>query len=155
MDFNIKKILYDPNKNVLFVTFNNPYSPDAVLKLSNYKVKIDNKKVDVKKVVIDSSKNKEISLVLDNVSSFPKITNKDSKRLKIDIKNLTDIEGRILGELTYLNYKQYREMFVQQVQTSCKENPMFIIDKFLPLKDNNISESTETQDYWMNTPLMK
>jgi len=154
-DFAITEILYDSKKNLLFVTFNNPYSPDVVSKLSNYKVKVDNKKVDVKEVVKDSLNNKKISLMLDDVSDFPKITDGDSNRLKIDIKNLTDIEGRILGERTYLNYKQYREMFVQQVQTSWKKKPMSIIDKFLPLKDNNISESTETQDYWMNTPLMK
>lgn len=154
-DFAITDILYNSQKNVLFVTFNNPYSPDVVSKLSNYKVKVDNKKVDVKKVVKDFSNNKKISLVLDDVSDFPKITNNDSNRLKIDIKNLTDTEGRILGERTYLNYKQYREMFVQQVQTSWKEKPMSIIDKFLPLKDNNISESRENLEYWMNTPLMK
>jgi len=153
-DFAITDILYNSKKNVLFVTFNNPYSPDEVSKLSNYKVKIDNKKVDVKEVIFLLNKHK-ISLVLDDVSDFSKITNGDSNRLMIDIKNLTDTEGRILGERTYLNYMQYREIFVQQVHTSWKEKPNSVIDKFLPLKDNNISKSTETLEYWMNTPLMK
>ncbi|MBN2820568.1 MAG: carboxypeptidase-like regulatory domain-containing protein [Bacteroidales bacterium] len=152
-DFVITDILYNSKKNMLLVTFNNPYLSDVALKLSNYKVKIDNKRVDVKMVINDTRKT--ICLKLDDVSAFPKITNNDSNRIKIEIKNLTDIEGRILGVRTYLNYKQYRELFVQQVQTSWKEKPMSIIDKFLPLRDNNIPEFAETLEYWMNTPLMK
>ncbi len=152
-DFVITDILYNTTKNTLLVTFSNPYSPDVAMDLSKYKVKVDHKRVDVKRVIKDTPNT--LCLQLDDVSAFPKITNHDANRIKVDIKNLTDIEGRILGVRSYLNHKQYRELFVQQVQTSWKEKPMFVMDKFLPLRDNNISEFTDTLEYWMNTPLMK
>ncbi|MRT94869.1 carboxypeptidase-like regulatory domain-containing protein [Ancylomarina sp. 16SWW S1-10-2] len=153
-DFATKEIVYNLKNKSISVKFNNPYSPIGILRRSNYKVKIDNKKVRINKIVQDSINNK-VHIILDNITDFPEIKENDSTRLKIDFKNLTDIDGRKLNHRTYLTYNQYRELFVQQVHTNGKEKSISFIDKFLPLKDNSTSEYIEPMEYWMNTPLKK
>ncbi|MCU4175979.1 carboxypeptidase-like regulatory domain-containing protein [Carboxylicivirga sp. N1Y90] len=154
-DYAVKEIVYNLDNKGMSITFNNPNDSIVTFKRSNYKVKIDDKNVPIKQIIQDSISNRKIQLVLDNVSDFPEIDENDSTRIKIDFKNLTDIDGRLLNDRTYLTYNQYRELFVQQVQTFGEEKSMSLIDKFLPLKNNKISEFIEPQEYWMNTPINK
>jgi len=151
-DFATKEIVYNMKSRSISVKFNNPYSPIGILSRSNYKVKIDNKKVRINKIVQDSTNNKKVYIELDNITDFPEIQENDSTRLQVDFKNLTDIDGRKLNHRTYLTYNQYRELFVQQVHTNGKEKSMHYVNKFLPLKDNSISEYMDSIEYWMNTP---
>ncbi|WP_299556940.1 carboxypeptidase-like regulatory domain-containing protein [Seonamhaeicola sp.] len=155
-DFGISEVAYNPYREYLQIAFNNPYSEDQAGALSNYEVKIDNKKIAIRDVILDPSDKRKIKLLLDFKDSDPPIiTSAIGDRLSLLISNVTDIEGRVLGEQTLLKYKQYRELFVQEVHTQPKETSATFIDKFLSLRHGHFSASTQTLDYWMNTPLKK
>ena len=55
----------------------------------------------------------------------------------------------IIGDDTYISGNQFRELFVQKVETS----PFISIAK--PLSQNRIHPIGRDSDYFMNTPLKK
>ncbi|TYA69899.1 carboxypeptidase-like regulatory domain-containing protein [Seonamhaeicola marinus] len=152
-DFSIVEATYNPYKESMSITFNHPYKDDNIHKRSNYNIFIDGQKVPVKKVLTDALNNKKLKLLLDfNGEQPPIITDDSVERVSVNISNITNEEGRVLGALSYLKYKQYRELFVQELLSENNSNTLFI-DKFKSLKDGNITQSLEKDRYWMNTPL--
>lgn len=152
-DFFVANATYNPYREYIRVAFSNSFALKNIYKLSNYKITIDNERVPVKKVVLDPSDPKKLRLLLDfKTDEPPIITDETLNRLQVDISNVKDKEGRKLGEITYLTYKQYRELFVQEVFTNNVKRDVFI-DKFKPLPEGEKSQFLEKERYWMNTPL--
>ncbi len=71
---------------------------------------------------------------------------------QINIKNLKDINGNILNKRRDLEFRQFRELFVQEYDRPIEfQNSCFI--EAVPLGQNCISGSKNTGRFWMNTPL--
>ncbi len=154
-DFFLVEAAYNPYKEYLHLTFNNPYAIDNIYKSSNYKVVIDHVKIGVKKVILDTLHDRKVKLLLDFKNREPPILTDDiANKLKLDISNIKDTQGNDIGQLTYLTYKQYRELFVQELLTNKDGNTVFI-DKFKPLEEGKITKPLGNRNYWMNTPLRK
>ena len=68
---------------------------------------------------------------------------------------MTDLAGRKLDELVFLDVDQYREFFVQQVFTE-KTLPedLIFVSKAEMLKDAKINDGQiDKETYWINSPL--
>jgi hypothetical protein len=72
--------------------------------------------------------------------------------VQIGIKNLKDIKGNLINERRELEFRQFRELFVQECNKPLEFlNNCFI--QYLPLQQNCISNSNASKRFWMNTPL--
>jgi hypothetical protein len=70
----------------------------------------------------------------------------------ISIKTLKDINGNILNKRRDLDFRQFRELFVQEYNKPLEfQNNYFI--QAMPLEQNCISNSDNSGRFWMNTPL--
>jgi hypothetical protein len=72
--------------------------------------------------------------------------------IEITVKDIRDINGRILNIKKNLEFYQYRELFVQEYNKplSFKESNYL---QNVPLLNNIISKYVGDQKYWMNTPV--
>ena len=81
-----------------------------------------------------------------------KFKSKEIGSCQINIKNLKDINGNIINKRKELEFRQFRELFVQEYnkplnfQDNCFIQPV-------PLEQNCISHSEDSGRFWMNTPL--
>ena len=77
-----------------------------------------------------------------------------SERLKFESRDIIDITGRKLGNTSYLDVNQFRELFVQKQNTekTISTDTLFI-DNSKPLIINKLSTGRTKPSYWMNTPL--
>jgi len=74
--------------------------------------------------------------------------------MKVDFNNIIDVDGRKLGDDTYISANQFRELFVQKVETSPPAfNDSLFISISKPLSQNKIHPISRDSDYFMNTPL--
>ena len=74
--------------------------------------------------------------------------------MKVDFNNIIDVDGRKLGDDTYISANQFRELFVQKVETSPPAfNDSLFISISKPLSQNKIHPIGRDSDYFMNTPL--
>jgi len=70
----------------------------------------------------------------------------------LNVKNVNDINGNLINKRRDLEFRQFRELFVQEYnkplefQNNCYIQPM-------PLEQNCISISDNSGRFWMNTPL--
>ncbi len=70
----------------------------------------------------------------------------------LNIKYLKDINGNILNKRKDLEFRQFRELFVQEYNKPLEfQNNCFI--QPIPLERNCISISDNSGRFWMNTPL--
>ena len=71
---------------------------------------------------------------------------------QLSTKNLKDINGNILNKRRDLEFRQFRELFVQEYNKPLEfQNNCFI--ESVPLEQNCISISNNSGRFWMNTPL--
>jgi hypothetical protein len=71
---------------------------------------------------------------------------------RINIKDLTDINGNVLNKRRDQVLRQFRELFVQEYYKPVGFKNICFIES-LPLRQNCISHSGNVARYWMNTPL--
>ena len=75
-----------------------------------------------------------------------------SIQVHFTVKYLRDINGNIINKPRDLEFRQFRELFVQEYNKSLEyKNNCFIQPK--PLEKNCISIADKSGSYWMNTPL--
>jgi hypothetical protein len=81
-----------------------------------------------------------------------KFKNKELLSTHSNYKNLKDINGNILNKRKELEFRQFREFFVQEYNKPLAfQNNCFI--QSVPLEQNCISISDNSGRFWMNTPL--
>jgi hypothetical protein len=131
--------------NLIIVTsFNRKIDPVSGSRMGNYDITIGKKKAKIKKIEVDGT----------NVY----ITVRDDKfqqaldSCQISTKNLKDINGNIINKRRDLEFRQFRELFVQEYNKPIEFQKNCFI-QFMPLEKNCISISNDSRRYWMNTPL--
>ena len=141
------------------MTFNNEISPKKAYRKKNYKMRYQGAKVK-----IDSVRVMGKTLRIwpnDNDMYFPKQAFLSGRRLSgsdfnLEVKNITDVYGNVVFEDEVVPYSQYREFFIQQLNTNPQKNPLdslyMIKDKPLS-SDQPMSPPKDISQYWMNSPL--
>jgi hypothetical protein len=80
---------------------------------------------------------------------------KTLKGITYKIKNVADLAGRQLNELSFIDADQFREYFVQEVFKN-KELPdnLIFVNKIMSLRKSKInSNAIDIDKYWVNSPL--
>lgn len=131
-------------KPVMLFKFNRPLDPESARNKQNFQiVNIEN-----------PPRIEEIEVVGERLTiTLQRINNLDIlKKLRINMFNIKDIGGDNLNQRRYLEFYQYRELFVQEFN-----KPITFLDSCyieqLPLEHNCISKNAGSNKYWMNTPI--
>ena len=121
--------------------------------LKNYDLRFGSKKLEILAIQLDQRRI-IVQLKDQEVINFAEPDAAIAAKLKVNLKNIYDTEGRKLGEKTYLPANQFREFFVQKItQKKIREEDTLFINKNVSLSQNQVSDSVVNPDFWMNTPL--
>jgi hypothetical protein len=135
---------YSPNMTIL-TFFNRKIDPVSGSRMENYDL------------TIGKRKGKIISVKVGSDTLYITVKDDKFKPQEIDscnifMKNLKDINGNILNKRRDLEFRQFRELFVQEYNKPLKFQNNFFIQA-APLEKNCISISGNSGRFWMNTPL--
>ncbi len=126
--------------------FNRKIDPVSGSRMGNFDMTIGKRKAKITSVQVGG----DTLYITVRDDKFKYNTLRDS--CKINYKNLKDINGNLLNKRRDLEFRQFRELFVQEynkpleLQNNCFIQPM-------PLEQNCISISDNSGRFWMNTPL--
>jgi hypothetical protein len=124
--------------------FNRKIDPVSGGRMENYDLTIGKRKAKITRIKVNGP-NLYITVRDDKFQS-----QLDSCYLKV--KNVKDINGNIINKRRDLDFRQYRELFVQEYNKPLEfQNNCFI--QSMPLEQNCISISGSSGRFWMNTPL--
>jgi hypothetical protein len=125
--------------------FNRKIDPLLAGKIENYDLTIGKRKARITRIKVDGP-NLYITVRDD------KFKRKELDSCNLNIKTLKDINGNILNKRRGLEFRQFRELFVQEYNKPLEfKNNCFI--QAMPLGQNCISNSDNSGRFWMNTPL--
>lgn len=150
------KINHD-RKRFELIFNNTPLARDAVKK-SNYnlwyqevKLRIDSIAVKKNNVLLYPENKKAVF----NAKKIRLLRLTNSKGVAIEVKNVRDIYGNVVYEQAFVPYNQYREFFVQQIQTksAMPSDTLYMLKKKPIFENQPIVTPKNLSDYWMNTPL--
>jgi hypothetical protein len=134
-----------PPDMTIITFFNRQIDPVSGGRMGNYDMTIGKRKAKITRIKVDGP----------NLY----ITVRDDKFSKDEIdschliyKSMKDINGNILNKRRELEFRQFRELFVQEYNKPLEfQNNCFI--QSAPLEQNCISNSDNSGRFWMNTPL--
>jgi hypothetical protein len=125
--------------------FNRKIDPVSAGGTGNYAMTIGKRKAKITRIRVDGH------------NLFITVRDDKFKQMELDschlsIKILKDINGNILDKRRDLEFRQYRELFVQEYNKPLEfQNNCFI--QAMPLEQNCISNFNNSGRFWMNTPL--
>jgi hypothetical protein len=124
---------------------NRKIDPVSGSRMGNYEMTIGNRKAKITRIKVDGP-NLYITVRDD------KFMRKELDSCHLSINNLKDINGNILNKRKDHEFRQFRELFVQEYNKPLEfQNNCFI--QSMPLDQNCISISDNSGRFWMNTPL--
>jgi hypothetical protein len=144
-DWWVFKFNPQPNPTIILAEFNRKVDPVSGKKKENYEVSIGKRKAKITNIKVDG------------INVFITVRNDHFRKNEYDstlvtVKNLEDINGNILDKLRDLEFRQFRELFVQEYNKPLEfQNNCFI--QSIPLDQKCISNSKDSGRFWMNTPL--
>jgi len=139
------KMKPEERPSTILVECNRKIDPASGNKLENYIVNLGKTQAKITHVKVDGS----------NIFVTVKIANFWTSQLDsafISVKNIKDISGKFINERRALEYRQFRELFVQEYNKPLEFQDSCFIEA-MPLEKNCISSSGISGRYWMNTPL--
>ncbi len=125
--------------------FNRKIDPVSGNRMENYAISVGKRQAKITYIKIDGH------------NLFITVRNDHFKKNELDstiitYKNLKDINGNIIDKRRDLEFRQFRELFVQEYNKPLEfKNNCFIL--YGPLEKNCISLSDKSGRFWMNTPL--
>jgi hypothetical protein len=133
-----------PNMTII-VSFNRKIDPVSGSRMQNYTITLGERIAKINRIKV-AGDTLYITLRDDKFKS------KEIESCQINLKNLKDINGNIINKRKELEFRQFRELFVQEYNKPLEfKNNCFI--QAMPLDKNCISISDNSGRFWMNTPL--
>lgn len=133
-----------PNTTIITI-FNRKIDPVLARIKENYTLTLGERYATINKIKVEGD---TLYLMLRDDKFKPD----EIESCQISIKNLKDINGNILNKRLDLEFRQFRELFVQEYNKPLKfQDNCFV--KPIPLEQNCISIPENSGEYWMNTPL--
>jgi len=137
--------VHGPNDMTIVTFFNRKIDPVSGGRMENYNLTLGNRKAKINRIKVEGD---TLYLTLRD----DKFSSKEIYSSELNIINLKDINGKILNKRRDLEFRQFRELFVQEYNKPLEfQNNCFI--QAMPLEQNCISNSGNSGRFWMNTPL--
>jgi hypothetical protein len=134
-----------PTNMTILTYFNRKIDPVSGVRIENYDMHIGKRKAEITKVKVSGD---TVYLTVRD----DKFKNKELDSCNLTIKNVKDIDGNIFNKRKDIEFRQFRELFVQEYNKPLEfQNDCFL--KYMPIEQNCISLSISTNKFWMNTPL--
>jgi hypothetical protein len=134
-----------PHDMTIITFFNRKIDPVSGSRMENYDMTIGKRKTKITRIKVGGD-------TLYITVRDDKFKCKELDSCNISYKNMKDINGNILNKRRDLNFRQFRELFVQEYNKPLEsQNNCFI--RSVPLEENCISLSGNSGRFWMNTPL--
>ena len=163
--FTIKNVSVNISKKCLEINFSDQPEPKSALLKEAYRIYYKKKKLNFKSMDLDPKRNAVLLFpdltqekLEEMMESFIKASKQEndelSQLLKVKVKNIYSSGGDLINETKIKSYYQFREFFVQKVNSNRKA-PIKgqFMDLGKPIYKNNISKASVNSNYWMNTPL--
>ncbi len=147
----VTKIVLDKQNKIFEIHFNHPPATKSALHAGNYQIKFKDHNLDIDKIKIAPSDDKEVIL---GISSEQASMITDLTKIQVGFKGIKDKMGRAVDEIVYKEVNQFREMFLQKLNPTNREpdaGPFIAANR--ALKQNEIDSTKNSSSYWMNTPL--
>nr|WP_321223240.1 carboxypeptidase-like regulatory domain-containing protein [uncultured Psychroserpens sp.] len=152
--FKIIDTKFDSTENAFFISFSNEIDVKTIGKKRRFKFEYNQDRLNIDNVELISKK--QIKVTLDEDLSPTEIDDfKTLNGIEYKIKNVADLAGRQLNELSFIDADQFREYFVQEVfkDKSLPDNLIFV-NKIMSLKKSKINtKAIDIDKYWVNSPL--
>jgi hypothetical protein len=124
--------------------FNRKIDTVSGRRMENYDITIGKRKAKITRIGV-AGPNLYITIRDD------KFSNQEVNSMYLNIAGLKDINGNILNKRKELEFRQFRELFVQEYNKPMEfRNNCFM--QPIPIEQNCISNSNDLRRYWMNTP---
>lgn len=145
--FKILDTYWKHSDDVLYPTmvlvFNRDVDTESARRKQNYKIVIGDESVGIESITVNGNR---LFIILNN-----SISHELKNRFQVNMFNIKDIFGNHLNQRNYLEFYQYRELFVQEYNKPLPIEDSCYLQQ-LPLEQNCISKYTGNSKYWMNTP---
>jgi hypothetical protein len=129
----------------VLVEFNRKIDPVSGKRMENYSIRVGKRQAKITKIKVDGH---NLFITVKNA----RFTRKELDSTFVTYKNMKDINGNLLNKRRDLEFRQFRELFVQEYNKPIRfQNNCFI--QAMPLDKNCISNSEDSGRFWMNTPL--
>ena len=123
--------VHGPNDMTIMAYFNRKIDPVSAGKMENYTITLGERKAKINNIQV---KGDTLYLTLRD----DKFSTNEVYSCRLNIKNLKDINGKILNKRRELEFRQFRELFVQEYNKPLEfQNNCFI--QSVPLEQNCIS----------------
>jgi hypothetical protein len=137
--------VHGPNDMTIVAYFNRKIDPVSAKKMENYNITLGTREAKINRVQI---KGDTLFLTLRD----DKFSRNEVYSCQLNIKNLKDINGKIINKRKELYFRQFRELFVQEYNKPLEFQDSWFIHS-IPLEQNNITHSDNSGRFWMNSPL--
>ncbi len=128
--------------NSIIIRTNSTLDPNYSKNKNFFDVMFQQRKIKIKRI---SAEGKNIRLIFDKPHEL-------NLPLSINVRNVRDINGRVINQKKVVRYFQYRELFVQQFGEKVNFTTKCYL-KNKPLSKNCISNSPDKDKFLMNSPL--
>jgi len=148
--FNITKSRLQPgdlSNSTIILEFNHIPSIASASNKDCYEIFSDSKKAKITRITVKENK---VIINIIPIASNPQIPPK----IEVTVKDILDLNGRILFVKKNLEFYQYRELFVQEYNKPISFKESYYLQN-VPLINNDISKYSGDQKYWMNTPILR
>lgn len=162
-DFRVVDMKQMTDSGAFQVRFSHQPAAKSALMPSNYDIRVNGKRIDVKKVYFKEDHYGEPGYHMDVILKVKSLTELNrsiqdmpDKAITIRYGDIFDLKGRRVNVMTYLDATQYREIFVLQLIDPREVTHYAEINKFVPLGIMSVpKQDSAFTDSWMNTPLKK
>jgi hypothetical protein len=149
--FRVTKTYYDPadaSSSTLVFSFNNKINKESAKNFNRYKILFSGVKAKIKNIrTADSS----VYVTLD-INKNSLINKLSAGEYSAEVEKIKDVKGRILNTRKYIDFYQFRELFVEDYnKTPTFRDGCYMVNK--PLYQNCVSKTTDARKYWMNSPI--
>ncbi|MCX6239684.1 MAG: carboxypeptidase-like regulatory domain-containing protein [Bacteroidia bacterium] len=135
----------DISNSTLIIEFNHTPNVESASNKDFYEILFNGKYAQITKITV-KGKNAIIKI------KPGKTDIRISPKIEVAVRNIKDINGKILNKKKNLEFYQYRELFVQEYNKPLPFKESCYLQN-VPLLQNCISKYTGDQKYWMNTPI--
>ncbi|WP_111683514.1 carboxypeptidase-like regulatory domain-containing protein [Winogradskyella tangerina] len=152
--FQESNVIYNREQNRFYVNFDTDLDVKTVQR-RDFKIRYNDKRIFIQKLEILNPQ--RISLqVADFDDSLKELTFEEMDGFTFNIRNISDINGRVIYEPQKKLGYQFREFFVQEViPRKIQDESLKVIPKNSGLMSAPINENTEMDVYIINSPLMQ